>query len=260
MVVRGVAEAVEGAGPLEAQGDVGRGGRRSAALQQELAETHAVDPGELRRRPARRFDVADPVQQIRHVGLVHPGEAELALLGREVESDRLHVDVFELRVREAFLADVEDLLAALGRRVEGLELEAEELDVVPRQVVRLGNASRAGLGVEAVRERLAHRQDAPARAALGFEEDHVVTGFLEQARRAQARKARSEHDDPLRRPAPGQRLRVQGKRQCEAPEGREAEEVPPVERASSRRQNRRERQLSPPSIFWNSDMSSTRGR
>ena len=80
--------------------------------------------------------------------------------------------------------------------------------------MRLGDAAGAGLGVEAVGERLAERQDAPARAALGFEDDDVVAGFREQARRAEAGEARAEDDDACGagRGAPGASGRERGPR------------------------------------------------
>ena len=137
-----------------------------------------------------------------------PARPMPALLGREVERHGAHVDILELRVGNAAAAREEDLLSPA--RIEGLELEAEELHVVEREVVGLGDAAGARLGVEAVGERLAQRQDAAARAALRLEDHDVVPGFGAAAA-PRERPARPAPRITMRRgaAAPRQRLRVE---------------------------------------------------
>lgn len=114
---------------------------------------------------------------------------------------------------------------------------------------------------EAVGEGLAQRQDSAARAALRLENRDVMGGLTQPPRGGQAREAGAEDENLLRCSAARERLRVEGerveRRAEEGPrgEGRKLEELAPVEH-----QNRSDRQLKPPSIFWNSDIGRATSR
>ena len=129
-------------------------------------------------------------------GLPQRAGRPLALAGGKVlaQQRRLHVDV-----RRPVLApeQVHPRLRVVHREVE--RAQSELLDIGKRQLVRTRNAHRARLGIQAGRERRAHRVDAPPDALLGFEEHRVVSGAQQRLRGRESRNARADDDDALAR-------------------------------------------------------------
>jgi hypothetical protein len=78
-----------------------------------------------------------------------------------------------------------------------VDLEAELLDVALHALVRVEHLHRAGLGVEAVRERLAEGEDPAAGPGAGLEDGDVVSPRGELAGRGQAGHPGADDDDLL---------------------------------------------------------------
>ena len=105
----------------------------------------------------------------------------------EVRADEVRLCI---HFAEAVLA-AEEMAPAFGvAHREVVRGEAEPLDEGERELVRAGNAHRTRFGLQAVRERLAHREHAPADAVLRFEDDRLVAGAQELRRGRQARPCR----------------------------------------------------------------------
>ena len=81
--------------------------------------------------------------------------------------------------------------------VKSVRGEPELLDVGQRELVRARDAHGPGLGVQPVREGLAHRVHAAADPLLRLQHDGIVLRAQELGRRGQAGHARADDDDPL---------------------------------------------------------------
>ena len=168
---------------------------RPALLLQELARRVAVEladdlgPGVVARRARRsmnglsaRSHIASQVAPRSRSGRWAPMRCGL------------RVDL-----AKAMLA-AEEVAPSLGIvHREVVRGEPELLDVGERELVRARDAHRTRLGVQAVRERLAHRVDAPADALLRFEDDRIVAGAQELRRGREPRHAGADDDDALAR-------------------------------------------------------------
>ena len=78
----------------------------------------------------------------------------------------------------------------------------------PSDLMRAGNAARAGFSVQAIGERIAQSLDATARARLRFEHDDFVASARQLVRRDESRESCPKNDYAFGRAAPLRRLRI----------------------------------------------------
>src|SRR5213593_2503175 len=161
-----ITDAVEIAHPQE-----GDRSRRRAACPKEFGGAHTVELLDAPApRPARCRDVTDAVHSRADVFLPHPVTSQAPLFRSEVEGPLV---TRLLMAEDASTADVEEPDVECG--CAGLDGQFEPFDVSQREVMIVRNEKGACIGVEAVRERLAQRRDAPAGSCSSLEHRHIVT-------------------------------------------------------------------------------------
>ena len=160
-------------------------------LPQEIREGEGVVfPEVLRRSPLRGSRVPEAREE-RAVSLLrHSREPEGTLVGCELERPLGPVARLD---HEPLAAEV---VYGRPRCREGIQLEAEGLDPLQRDVVVVGDARGPCLAAEVLRE-ITQGLDAAARPPLRFEHQHVVPRLGELVGGAQTRQAGPDHDDPL---------------------------------------------------------------
>lgn len=120
-------------------------------------------------------------------------------MGRHVETEPIGVGV-GLGQAQFPTADIHPGVGVVHREIPGLQ--PEFLDVGHRQAMRAGDAHGAGFGIQAVRERLPQRVDAPAHARARLQQHRPMPGALQLVGGHQPGHARP-HDHHLSRVAGG---------------------------------------------------------
>ena len=174
-----------------------------ALLLQELARRVVVVPVDDL-RPAVVALRGDAVGERPDRALPHRLAGQAALVLGKVGADQVG---FRVDLAEAVLAaeQVAPRVRIVHREVGGRK--AELVDVGQRQPVRARDAHRADLGVQAGRERLAHRVHPSAHALLRLEHHRIVARAQQLVCRDQPGHAGADDDHALAR-APGGRQAV----------------------------------------------------
>lgn len=158
-----------------------------ASLPQEIRHADVSQPGDLR-WPVLADAVTDVAHDSAVIVFVKVGEADPALLGREVERHLRHVYWFSYRHLHPLALQQSDFRQVLGE--ERLQLQPEVLYPLPRNTVCIGNASGAGFGIEIVGKALADGVDSAAGMELRLQNDDLVPGILQFPSRRQPRQPR----------------------------------------------------------------------